>query len=331
MLSPLFFIIVMEAVTHSVREGLPWEMLYADDLVLVGKCEEELKEKLRKWNECLKDKGLKINEEKIKVICESFGTGTTQVIGNVKHPYSICLKGVGVNSIRCTQCVQWVYARCSRVKNVESSFICRRFKGDLCETRQVNSQVNGLHIDGHEYEIVDKFCYLGDMLSQEGGCEHAILKRIQTGWLKFRELSGLLIGKGMSLKSKGIIYTTCIRPAMLYGSETWATKIEDIRKMQRSEMRMLRWMTRVSLSERKSNECVRSMLAIDDIAEVMRRNRLRWFCHVERRDELCWIKRIETLQVDGNGVKSRPRKRWREVLKEDMRKKGLCREDAWDR
>ena len=93
-----------------------------------------------------------------------------------------------------------------------------------------NSQVNGLHIDGHEYEIVDKLCYLGDMLSQEDGCEHAILKRIQTGWLKFRELSGLLIGKGMSVKSKGTIYTTCIRPAMLYGSETWPTKIEDIRK-----------------------------------------------------------------------------------------------------
>ena len=107
------------------------------------------------------------------------------------------------------------------------------------------------------------------MLSQEGGCEHAILKRIQTGWLKFKELSGLLIGKGMSLRAKGIIYTTCTRPAMLYGSETWPTKIEDIRKIQRSEMRMLRWMTGVSLSERKCNECVRSMLAIDDIGEVM--------------------------------------------------------------
>ena len=83
------------------------------------------------------------------------------------------------------------------------------------------------------------------MLSQEGGCEHAILKRIQTGWLKFRELSGLLIGKGMSLRSKGIIYTTCIRPAMLYGSETWPTKIDNIRKMLRSEMRMFRWMTGV--------------------------------------------------------------------------------------
>ena len=99
-----------------MREGLPWEMLYADDLVLVGKCEEELKEKLRKWNECLKDKGLKISEDKTKVMCESFGTDTTQVIGNVKHPCSVYLKGVGVNSIRCTQCVQWVHARCSRVK-----------------------------------------------------------------------------------------------------------------------------------------------------------------------------------------------------------------------
>ena len=94
------------------------------------------------------------------------------------------------------------------------------------------------------------------------------------------------------MKSKGIIYTTCIRPVMLYGSETWPTKIDDIRKIQKSEMRMLRWMTGVSLSERKSNEWVRNMLAIDDIGEVMRRNRLRWFGHVERRDELCWIKRI---------------------------------------
>ena len=63
----------------------------------------------------------------------------------------------------------------------------------------------------------------------------------------------------------------------------WPTKIEDISKMQRSEMRILIWMTGVSLSERKSNECVRSMLAIDDIGEVMRRNRLRWFGHVEER------------------------------------------------
>ena len=65
------------------------------------------------------------------------------------------------------------------------------------------------------------------------------------------------------------------------------------------------------------------MLAIDDIAEVMQQNRLRWFGHVERSDELCWIKKIRTLQVDDDGVKGRPRKSWRELLREDMREKTL--------
>ena len=35
---------------------------------------------------------------------------------------------------------------------------------------------------------------------------------------------------------------------------------------------------------------------------------------------MCWLKRIEILQVDGNGVKGRPKKRWREVLREDEKK-----------
>ena len=48
-----------------------------------------------------------------------------------------------------------------------------------------------------------------------------------------------------------------------------ANKDRGYKENQRSEMRMLRWMTGVSLSERKSNECVRSMLAIDNIGEVM--------------------------------------------------------------
>ena len=43
-LSPLLFIIVLEALS---REGLPMELLYADDLVLVAETEELLMEKLR--------------------------------------------------------------------------------------------------------------------------------------------------------------------------------------------------------------------------------------------------------------------------------------------
>ena len=41
----------------------------------------------------LRIKGLKINEDKTKVMCESFGTDTTQVVGNVKHPCSVLSEG----------------------------------------------------------------------------------------------------------------------------------------------------------------------------------------------------------------------------------------------
>ena len=41
-LSPLFFAIVMEVVSREKRQGLPWELLYADDLILMADTEAEL-------------------------------------------------------------------------------------------------------------------------------------------------------------------------------------------------------------------------------------------------------------------------------------------------
>jgi len=34
---------------------------------------------------------------------------------------------------------------------------------------------------------VDKFCYLGDMLSMDGDADAAVESRIQTGWNKFKQ------------------------------------------------------------------------------------------------------------------------------------------------
>ena len=41
-LSPLLFIIVLETLSREFREGLPMELLYADDLVLMAETEELL-------------------------------------------------------------------------------------------------------------------------------------------------------------------------------------------------------------------------------------------------------------------------------------------------
>ena len=65
-LSPLFFIIVLEALSKEFSAWLPWELLYADDLCLIAETEEELMEKLKSWKEGLELKGLIVNIGKTK-------------------------------------------------------------------------------------------------------------------------------------------------------------------------------------------------------------------------------------------------------------------------
>ena len=54
----------------------------------------------------------------------------------------------------------------------------------------------------------------------------------------------------MSLKLKGKVYVMCVRSAMVYGSETWAMNVEQSARLERTEMRMVRWMCGVSLRDR---------------------------------------------------------------------------------
>ena len=49
LLIPWLFIIVMEALSSEFRDGLPLELLYADDLVLMAETEDLLVEKIIKW------------------------------------------------------------------------------------------------------------------------------------------------------------------------------------------------------------------------------------------------------------------------------------------
>ena len=67
-LSPLLFTIVLEALSRHFRKGLPWELFYADDLVLLAESREILMEKIKIWKEGLESKGLRVNIGKSKVM-----------------------------------------------------------------------------------------------------------------------------------------------------------------------------------------------------------------------------------------------------------------------
>ena len=57
---------------------------------------------------------------------------------------------------------------------------------------------------------------------------------------------------------------------MLHGSETWVANTEQVARLSRAEMRMVRYICGVSLREKKTNAELRNSLGIKDIDEVMR-------------------------------------------------------------
>ena len=78
--------------------------------------------------------------------------------------------------------------------------------------------------DSAKLELVDKFCYLGDMLSVDGDADAAVEARIRIGWNKFRQLVPLLNNKDVSLIMRGRLYSSCVRSSMVHGSETWPVR-----------------------------------------------------------------------------------------------------------
>ena len=104
----------MEALSREFRTSLPWEMLYADDLVLMLDSIEGLEKKFSDWKKGMENKGLRVNVGKTKVMISSSSAGAVNKMG--KYPCGVCHKGVGSNSIYCKSCKCWCHARCSRVK-----------------------------------------------------------------------------------------------------------------------------------------------------------------------------------------------------------------------
>jgi len=329
-LSPLLFIIVLEALSRKFRGGLPMELLYADDLVLMAESEELLVEKLKRWKAGMEEKGLRVNMGKTKVMRCRDGTG--QVVKSGKYPCGVCSKGVRANSIECTSCQAWIHKRCSGISGELKRVVdyrCRRCVGGS-QVRSEGLQQISLGV-GQNLECVKKFCYLGDMIGAGGGAEEASRTRVRCAWAKFKELAPVLTSRGASLKVKGKVYNACVQRVLVYGSETWPVKIEDMQRLERTERMMVRWMCGVSLKDRISSEELNGRLGVEGVADVVRRGRLRWFGHLERKCSEDWVSSCRDLQVSGDTRKGRGKKTWKECVKNDLRSCGLKAEWAQDR
>ena len=283
-LSPLLFIIVMEALSREFRVGCPWELLYADDLVMISESLEDLKEKLRTWKQGLESKGLKVNVGKTKAMISRHDAPKSE-IKSIKYPCGVCSKGTGSNSIFCTRCKKWVHHKCSGIKGrlkPDENYVC----GTCANPPPVDDTPKVIEVDGDEFDIVPQFCYLGDMCGERGGCTDAVTARIRAAWKAFHHHLPILTNRGISYARRGNVFSSCVRGVLFHGSETWPMSKEDLLRLQRSDHAMIRWTCGVRLDQQHSTQSLRDKLKIDHIDDVLRWNRLRLFGHRQRQDDI---------------------------------------------
>lgn len=328
-LSPLLFLLVLEALSREFRTGCPWELLYADDLVIIAETMEELLEKLKKWKAGLETKGLRVNMSKTKVLIS--GPELNSLKDSGKFPCAVCRNGVGNNSIYCGGCSHWVHKKCSGVKGKlvpDPEFRCQRCLGNA---RPIDGRpMKEIIVDGcSPLEVVDSFCYLGDMVSAGGGSELSCITRVKTAWGKFRELLPILTAKCLPLATRGRVYNSCVRSVMLHAGECWAMTKSSLRRLQRNDRAMIRWISNVRLRDQVSSESLLARLEISSLEDRLRLNRLRWFGHVERSDG--WINRCRDVQPRREKGPGRPKKTWGECIRNDRIVCGMTKTDPQER
>ena len=170
------------------------------------------------------------------------------------------------------------------------------------------------------------------MIQRDGGCDKAVRDRAWNGWLKLKELSGVLCNKRIALKMRRVLYRACVRAVMMYGCESWPIKKDNKDTLVRAERRMIRMMCGVTLANREnSKDLLERIGLVDEIVVGVKKARLRWFGHVFRRNVDVGVKRAFQFKLGDNVGRGRPKRTWYEVVRNDMRDLNICERDALDR
>ena len=178
---------------------------------------------------------------------------------------------------------------------------------------------------------VKEFKYLGSTVQESGGCEREVKKRVQAGWNGWRRVSGVICDRRLSDRVKGKVYSSVVRPVMVYGLETVAVTKKQVEEMEVAEMKMLRFAMGVTRKDKIRSEHIRSTVKVERLGMKMRKGRLRWYGHVMRRDQEYVGRKMMEMELPGKSRRGRTKRRFLDVLKKDMGEVGAKKTDVEDR
>ena len=78
-----------------------------------------------------------------------------------------------------------------------------------------------------------------------GDAGDSVITRMRKAWSRFRCLTPCLDSRVFPLRAEIRLYSECVRSVMLYGSETWPIKEQDVMKLKMNDIRIVKWMCNV--------------------------------------------------------------------------------------
>ncbi|GKB65614.1 hypothetical protein Tco_0921800 [Tanacetum coccineum] len=94
---------------------------------------------------------------------------------------------------------------------------------------------------------------------------------------------------------------------------------------------MLRWTCGKTLLDMIPNGVYRAQLEVESIIKKIREVRLRWVGHVKRKPQSAQVSRVESLVVDELRRRGRPKLRWEDRVKHDMKELLLSKDMTSDK
>ena len=169
-------------------------------------------------------------------------------------------------------------------------------------SKQSGGNVN-IVLNEERIKQIAQFCYFGSLITDNGSCRKEIRARIVMAKTAFNRRKELLT-RGSKRNAKKRIIKSVVWSILLYGSETWLIKMEDIRRIEAFEMWIWKRMERVSWEERKTNEDV--LIMVDEKRELLNRiTEKRWIGHIVRGNGL--LKEVLEGRIDERIPKGKKR------------------------
>ena len=174
-----------------------------------------------------------------------------------------------------------------------------------------------IKVDEVILEQVDKYQYLGQLITDDGRCEVEIKRRIEIARTNFLKMNEVLTSKRLSMKTKKKLLYCYVMSTLKYAAETWIINIADMKKIEAFEMWCLRKMLKVSYKEHRTNEEVMRLAGHQRSlkAEIIKR-KAKYLGHTLRKNGM--QRQILESVIEGSRGRGRPRHTWLHNVKHSL-------------